>query len=68
MVRYSYWKLLRDKGKEPYHLIARLNGRSHATIMNGITRLVNLLEVNDEKALSAWNLVKNIEYDNSSRF
>lgn len=59
--RQLYWKLLRERKKYSYTCIARLNDRHHATILQGIRHVDNLLECNDNVTCEIWGKVKDID-------
>ena len=59
--RQLYWKLLREKKRYSFHVIAALCERDHSTIVNGIKRVNGLLESGDLLAVELWNKIKDIK-------
>ena len=59
--RQLYWKLLREKKKYGFHVMAAVCERNHSTIVNGIKRVNGLLESGDKLAVEIWSKIKNIE-------
>ena len=60
LARQMYWKCLREKTAYTFQTIGRLNERSHATILNGIKKVNDLLSINDKLAVGMWEKVKGI--------
>jgi chromosomal replication initiation ATPase DnaA len=46
--RQVYWRYLHENGFNYSRITRMFNYRSHATIVHGIKRINNLMEVNDE--------------------
>jgi len=55
--RHLYWYLLFANGF-CYSEIARLNDRTHASVMWGIGKIDGLLQIGDPETLRMWELIK----------
>lgn len=58
--RHLYWKLLHDKRGFTLEKIARLNGRTHPTVLHGINKVNYMLEAGERTICEMWEKVKNI--------
>ncbi|HBX46338.1 hypothetical protein [Limibacterium fermenti] len=61
-LRHLYWKLLRDKENFSYPALARMNGRTSASIIHGIRKIEGYLQNGDKWTTEMWNRVKALEY------
>lgn len=58
--RHLYWRLLRDKKNFTVTVIARLNERTHATVVHGLKKADDLLETGDAYTVKMWDKIKDI--------
>jgi chromosomal replication initiation ATPase DnaA len=67
-LRNLYWFILRENGYTTIK-IGALSGKDHSTVVYGLRRIRELLEIGDKKITSLYEQTKHItKYDNSSRF
>jgi chromosomal replication initiation ATPase DnaA len=59
-IRQLYWYLLKKNGFSNAD-ISRLTGKDHATILYGVKRIENLLQVGDKDITRLYELTKNIK-------
>jgi chromosomal replication initiation ATPase DnaA len=59
--RQLYWKVLRDnKGYTLQEIAEMTNRKSHATVISGLKRINNLIDVKDKPAIEMWRKVKHL--------
>lgn len=58
--RHLYWLLLRNSGLT-YQAIARMSGKHHATVINGVRRMNGYIECGDEWMVGMLDKVKEIK-------
>ena len=59
-IRHLYCKLRHDRHGETYSATGREIGRAHATVKYGVSRINDLLDMNDKKIVAMWNRVRDI--------
>ena len=56
--RWVYWYYLRYKKNMPFYQIGRIFGRNHSTVIHGINKVSELIDINDKYILIFINSLK----------
>lgn len=60
IVRFMYWKLVRDSTTLTYTQIGELANHNHATVINGINRINGFLDMKDIEIMELYNKLKTL--------
>ncbi|HBG39928.1 MAG TPA: hypothetical protein DEG28_01010 [Porphyromonadaceae bacterium] len=60
-VRQLYYKLLKEKTGFSTAKVAELCSRNHATVLYGIRKVNDMLQIGDKYAVRMWNKIKDLE-------